>query len=544
MEHSFSENDIATFRKESFSEVQLGKYLSQHFQRMDLLPFIENNIELKLRSYLHSGNWFSKIGFPKESIKSYNSFFKYYQENENYIKPEQKQELMELTAFAYSNQANNYAKLYMLDSASIMHKADIKFAKQLNTIAYPSSINNYGLFVYWTKMDIDSVLNNFNEALAITKEKYSNHMLIGSIRDNIADVYFDNEQYKDAKPLYEANFEFYQYATNELSKEKDFPRLISAGAQLVETNLKLRRLNEAAKTFDQLETIFNKDSNKDKIPLDSKLEFLQAKELLLVSQRNFEDAYTASINNRQLADSLNSIVSQANSNWEAKLNDVSIYRIKTNYELEKAQKESKIKEQQLKLWIVVITSISILGFLTALFSRRRGHIIIAKNKQLIAEQDQILTALKNEQLQSEIKSKKRDLSDFAINLTQNQEWARILAGKLKEIKSTRGRERKKLFTDFEQNVKNKIKYDADTKEFYERLDKLSDAFYSQLMNKFPNLSKTEKQLCSLIRLKIESHEIATLQNITLSSLNTSRYRLRKKLNLTNNDNLDVFIQSL
>lgn len=544
IEQSFPENEYATFSRESFSDIQLGKYLSLHFQRMDLLPFIENNYALKLHSYLHSGNWFRAIGFPKESIKSYKSLFEYYQANKNYIPTEQKQDFIALMSHAYSDQAGNYAKISNLDSASIMYKTNIKFTQPLNTIAYPASINEYGLFLYSTKKDLDSALIYFNKAFAITKEKFPNHTLIGSIRDNIADVNFDYGKYKDAKPLYKANFEFYQNAINELTKSKDIPRLISAGAQLLNTNLKLSQIDEAAKIFVQLENLFKKETNKEKIPLDSKLEFLQMKELLFVKQHNFEAAYATSIDAKRLADSLNAIVSESEIIWQSKLNNISINRYKANYELEKSQKESKIKEQQLKLWIVAITAISIIGFLTALFLRRRGHIIIAKSKQLIAEQDLMLTAIKNDQLQSEIKSKKRDLSDFAINLSQNQEWARTLSGKLKELRNTKGRERKKLFDDLEQDIKNKITFDKDTKEFYERLDKLSDTFYRQLMDKFPDLSKTEKQLCSLIRLKIESHEIATLQNITLSSLNTSRYRLRKKLNLTVNDNLDDFIQGL
>jgi hypothetical protein len=160
------------------------------------------------------------------------------------------------------------------------------------------------------------------------------------------------------------------------------------------------------------------------------------------------------------------------------------------------------------------------------------------------EQDLKLTALKNEHLNSELKSKQRDLSDFAINLTQNQEWAKALANKLKQLKTATGRERKTLLENLEQDIHSKIQFDNNTKDFYERLDRLSDSFYKVLHSKYPNLSKTEIRLCSLIRLKIESHAIANLQNITLSSLNTSRYRLRKKLNLTEEDNLDEFIQFL
>ena len=55
--------------------------------------------------------------------------------------------------------------------------------------------------------------------------------------------------------------------------------------------------------------------------------------------------------------------------------------------------------------------------------------------------------------------------------------------------------------------------------------------------------KNQLRLCSLIRLKMTSRNIAILQNITHASLNTSRYRLRKKLKLTEDDDLDNFVQN-
>ena len=206
--------------------------------------------------------------------------------------------------------------------------------------------------------------------------------------------------------------------------------------------------------------------------------------------------------------------------------------------------ENKIQNQRLKLWLVTLVSSIVLILLLSLYLRRRQHIINAKNEQLLAEQLLENTALKVDQLHSEIKSKKRDLSDFAINLTQNQEWARALADKIATVKNANTREYEILLKELEIEIQNKVTFDSDTKEFFERLDKLSDVFYSKLTSRFPDLSKNEIRICSLIRLKIDSRSIATLQNITLASLNTSRYRLRKKLNLTEEVDLDDFIQNI
>jgi hypothetical protein len=129
---------------------------------------------------------------------------------------------------------------------------------------------------------------------------------------------------------------------------------------------------------------------------------------------------------------------------------------------------------------------------------------------LLAEQKLENSALKVEQLNSEIKSKERDLSDFAIRLTKDQDWGKELADWLEAIKKESSEERDIVTKLLEQTIANKISVDSYTLDFFNRLDKLSDSFYSKLTNSYSNLCKNEIRLCSLIRLKIESCSIATL----------------------------------
>tara|TARA_R110002049_G_scaffold228528_1_gene400660 strand:- start:1219 stop:2982 length:1764 start_codon:yes stop_codon:yes gene_type:complete len=541
----FPENDIKTFRRASFSETQLQTYLSRQFKRLDLLQYIEGHHSFVLDSYLHSGNWFKEIGFPKESTKSYLDFFKYYKKNEHYLTPTEKREkYIEMRCYARSILAENYAKLGILDSADVQHKKNMEFTKNLGYIYHPSAINNYGLFLYWHKKELDSSLYFFKRAYAFTQVEYPNHTLAGSIRDNIADVYVDQQNYKKAQPLYKTNFEFFKSAINERTLAKDIPRLVSAGSQLVITNTHLNKVAEAQQVFSELEEIVLFQDQINNLTPSSKLEFLRTKEILLEKQKNSTAAYATAKQIRQYGDSLQGIAKEADKKWQEELNDITIDRIALNFKLDRIQKENMIKSQRNQLWFAGLLSSTFIILFVALIFSRRQHFINAKNKQLLAEQKLVNSALKVEQLNSEIVSKERDLSDFAIKLTQDQDWAKELADQLEAIKQTTTKERDTLIKELDQAIANKISVDNDTQDFFERLDKLNDAFYSKLNNSYLNLSKNEIRLCSLIRLKIESRSIATLQNITLASLNTSRYRLRKKLNLSENIDLDFFIQNL
>ncbi|WP_179019525.1 tetratricopeptide repeat protein [Winogradskyella forsetii] len=545
MEADFPENEYRTFRRESFSETQLQTYLSQHFQRMELLKFIDNHHYFKLRSYQHSGNWFMQLRFPKESIKWYRKFFDYYTQYRSELTDLETQALFELITHSYSVQAENYAKIGLLDSAKIQHKLNLKFIEPHNVIAKPSAYNNYGLYFYWNKHELDSALVNFNKAYYFTQKHFPNHTLLGSIRDNIADIYFETKKYNKALQFYSENLDFYNYAINEKSLTKDIPRLLSSGSQKAETLLKLNRAKEAQKVINVLQPIVDDTINAPSIRRSSShLEFLTAKSNLYVLQQSYRKAYETLDTILKLSAINHNVTLNSENKWREELNTIAIDRVELQAEIDRIEKENKIESQRSKLWFITLLSTTFVIVLLSLFLSRRQHLINAKNKQLLAEQQLENSDLKMKQLNSEIKSKKRDLSDFAINLTQNQEWAKTLADKINDFKSANKQDSAKLLEALELQIQNKVKFDSETKEFYERLDKLSDGFYSELNSRFPNLSKNEIRLCSLIRLKIDSRSIATLQNITLASLNTSRYRLRKKLHLNEATELDDFIQNM
>lgn len=544
MASSFPEDEIKTYIRESFSQPELETYLFQHFQRMDLLRYIEGHHALILYAYLHSGNWFNKIGFPKESIKSYERFFEHYSRHEKELTATERENFLVMRFFAHCVLAENYANVGLLDSAVKQHQTNMAFTKTLDNVYYPSAINNYGLFLYWHKKELDSAMVYFKRAYQITNAKYHHHILLGSIRDNMADIYVERKNYQKAESFYAENFKFYKEAIDEGTLKKDIPRLISAGSQLVMTNVHLNRTDVAQNAFDILETIINEQRQQNKLSSESLLEYLHAKELLLSNQNKIEAAYSTAKHITHYSDSLREVATSADKKWQDEFNDITLDRVALNYKIDQINKEAKIKSQKSKLLISsLISSVFIILLLSIIF-RRRQHLINARNKQLLVEQNLENSNLKIQQLNSEIKSKERDLSDFAINLIQNQEWASSLADKMEVYKIADASNKKELLLGLEQDIKNKITFDQDTKVFFERLDKLSDTFYSQLMSNYPNLSKNEIQLCSLIRLKMDSRSIATLQNITNASLNTSRYRLRKKLELGDDVNLDDFIQRL
>lgn len=78
-------------------------------------------------------------------------------------------------------------------------------------------------------------------------------------------------------------------------------------------------------------------------------------------------------------------------------------------------------------------------------------------------------------------------------------------------------------------------------DFEARFENAFDSFYKVLLDKFPNLTPHERKLCALLRTGLSSKDIAVLTFQNPQSIDVARYRLRKKLNLTKDENLNDFL---
>lgn len=60
-----------------------------------------------------------------------------------------------------------------------------------------------------------------------------------------------------------------------------------------------------------------------------------------------------------------------------------------------------------------------------------------------------------------------------------------------------------------------------------------ESFYKNLEQKHPNLINYDKPLAAMLKLRLSTKEISNLLNVTPKTIENSRTRLRKKLELTN-----------
>ncbi len=158
-------------------------------------------------------------------------------------------------------------------------------------------------------------------------------------------------------------------------------------------------------------------------------------------------------------------------------------------------------------------------------------------KELLDAQSKIL-ALKNEKLETEIDANN---SKLLFSTTQMAHKNTILIGVKAELEKIQD-EKKISLRKTIRVLESELQSGDYWNEFNIYFDKIDKNLLKSLVNEYPVLTKNDLRLCGLLRLNLNTKEIASLLNISLRGVEKAKYRLKKKLGLTAETNLDSFIQ--
>lgn len=217
--------------------------------------------------------------------------------------------------------------------------------------------------------------------------------------------------------------------------------------------------------------------------------------------------------------------------------DQKIEAIQARQESELARVRLKIAEQgkklaQLQLIFVVIIS----GFTIFILFR-----LYRKYKSYLSEKE-IENSLLQEDLEKVKISEKEALEKLMLlggGMVENKDIFDHILNELSAAKKTGSINAK----DIELSIKNRENKIDDREVFIYYLQKIQEGFMQKLKAKYPKLTETELKLCGLISLNLPSKKIATLLNVEAKSLEIYRYRIRKKIGLSGEDDLVSFFKS-
>ncbi|MBC3539208.1 triple tyrosine motif-containing protein [Rufibacter sediminis] len=182
--------------------------------------------------------------------------------------------------------------------------------------------------------------------------------------------------------------------------------------------------------------------------------------------------------------------------------------------------------------------------------KERIRLKLEKEKEEYLRQEAIINEQKlikfrNEQLQSELASKSRELANSALNIVSKNELLINIREEILQLKDQSG---KKLGDDqlkrIQKVIKDGMTEDYDWNLFESSFNEAHENYFKKLKCRHGDLTPNDLKLCAYLRMNMNSKEIASLLNITLRGVEIRRYRLRKKLNLDHERNLVEFLMEV
>lgn len=140
---------------------------------------------------------------------------------------------------------------------------------------------------------------------------------------------------------------------------------------------------------------------------------------------------------------------------------------------------------------------------------------------------------------SEVEHKNKKLTSLALQLTQNSEFISDIKTQISEFNHFVCTDNDLLKQKIAQLISHlDIKVpDSIWKQFNQYFLLSNPDFAKNLAHAHPNLSPAEIKLCVLLRLNLDTKQIASILFQNYDSVRVSRSRLRKKLQIESEDNL-------
>lgn len=178
-------------------------------------------------------------------------------------------------------------------------------------------------------------------------------------------------------------------------------------------------------------------------------------------------------------------------------------------------------------------------------NRWKEQFQFSEYQKALTEIEKNTVQLENTNLASQLDNKQKELITYSINIGEQKQYLDSIYKSLqKAIKTDDADEKNAILNEELITLKQKMSYSGELENIYKQAEEVHISFMEKLNAEYPDLSAQEKRLMMLLRIGLSSKEIAPLLNISIKSVEISRYRLRKKLNIQKNTNLIQFTKNL
>ena len=482
----------------------------------------------------------------------------------------QEQSIKILNILSYTSQLIGRYNEAISYSLELLKIGDTTNDKELIAISYLQIGNSYRALLRFK-----DALNFHNLAILKYKE-LGDELLLASAYNDLGATCCENEMYEQALDCFEKSHNIFLEKKDTLNLARVYNSLgiiYSELDNLIEAKryfLKSSRIFEERKQFNNVASLNN---NLGKLYVELG-EFEVAKEYLLKSnnysaEKNliyvqlknrqvYTELYKKQNNYKKAFYSLEHFIALNDSVRQKEIVQ-KVEQIRIAYDVDKmekdlvlARKQNLIKEKNLRIIIIMLLGVFIIGLLLMIVLVVKNN--QSKSKLFISQKEKEISDLKitkiederrrvKEKFDTELAFKNRELISTTMHIVQKNKLINDIRSHLNVMK-LKTKENEIIVQDIVNEIDRNVLIDRDWEIFVKHFKDVHPNFFDNLLKAHQDLTSKEVRYCAYSRLNLSAKEIATVLNITIRGVEKARSRIRSKMNLSKDIDLNIYLQTL
>lgn len=169
---------------------------------------------------------------------------------------------------------------------------------------------------------------------------------------------------------------------------------------------------------------------------------------------------------------------------------------------------------------------------------------IMREKEIIRLSNENLT-IENDRNRVQLENKSKELASIVMKISSINEVINKTKMELDRIQHKMVHEESiKQVGRLIHFLESELKQAESWKEFEIHFDMVHENFLRTLRKEYPHLTSKDLKMAAYLRMNMTTKEIAQFFNLTTRGVETNRFRLRKKLNLSKDENLIQFLMNI
>lgn len=201
--------------------------------------------------------------------------------------------------------------------------------------------------------------------------------------------------------------------------------------------------------------------------------------------------------------------------------------------------------------VYLLMALLIIWYLIRFDKRRvqRKELMAVEEKNKEVDQMKIeISQLEKDKMELDIKHKSQEIANLMVNVARKNEVLTELKNDIKAVAvrldRTNSADCKRQLLLINNRIDSSMEGDEVLKRFEEQFDLVNNNFMARLRKLHPDLNQNERLMCAYLKMDLTTKEIAPLLNISVRGVETIRYRLRKKFDLSRETSLTEYLNDL